>query len=78
MTKYRSNPRIVEAVQWFPGVKHPGLTRGPLGIGVVTIHGQLAYISPGDYIIAEPDGAHYYPCKEEIFLASYEPVEVQP
>ncbi len=74
MARYRKRPIIVEAEQWFPGVEIPGLTRGPLGIGVVTIHEQLAYLSPGDYVITEPDGVHHYPCKPDIFEASYEPV----
>lgn len=30
-------------------------------------------VDPGDWIIAEPDGEHYYPCKPEIFRQNYEP-----
>lgn len=42
---------------------------------VTTIHGQETWIEPGDWIIPERDGVHFYPCKPEVFAASYEPVE---
>jgi len=42
---------------------------------VVTIHGQPTPVAPGDWIMPEPDGEHFYPCKPEIFEATYEPVE---
>jgi hypothetical protein len=41
---------------------------------VTTIHGQRAYLAPGDWVITEPDGVHHYPCKPDIFEASYEPL----
>jgi hypothetical protein len=41
---------------------------------VITIHGQRAYLDPGDWVITEPDGVHHYPCKPDIFAATYEPV----
>ncbi len=74
MQKYHNRPKVIEAEQWFPGKEIAGLERGPFGIGVVTVHGQLAYLSPGDYVIAEPDGIHHYPCKPDIFEAGYYPV----
>lgn len=41
-----------------------------------TIHeGQRVDIAFGDWIIPEPDGEHFYPCKPDIFAATYEPVE---
>lgn len=42
---------------------------------VRTIHGQVAYLESGDWVITEPDGIHHYPCKPEIFNNTYEPVE---
>jgi len=42
---------------------------------VITIHGQETNVVDGDWIIQEPDGEHYYPCKPDIFEASYEKVE---
>ena len=33
-------------------------------------------IDPGDWIIAEQDGSGYYPCKPDVFAATYDPVTV--
>lgn len=41
---------------------------------VTTIHGQETKVTIGDWIITEPDGKHFYPCKPDIFEATYEPV----
>lgn len=41
---------------------------------VITIHGQKTDAIEGDWIIAEPDGEHFYPCKPDIFAATYEPL----
>jgi hypothetical protein len=42
---------------------------------VQTIQGEWVRVSPGDWIIREPDGEHFYPCKDEVFRARYELVE---
>jgi len=42
---------------------------------VVTIHGQRAYLSPGDYVVTEKDGLHHYPCKPDIWEAGHELIE---
>lgn len=44
---------------------------------VVTMHGDKIPVVPGDWIIREPDGEHYYPCKPDVFAATYEIVEQQ-
>jgi hypothetical protein len=76
MPRFRKKPVIIEAEQ-FDG------TNDPVGVWrreedrtpyVVTVHGQRCYIEPGDWIIPEPDGVHYYPCKPDIFAATYEMV----
>ena len=42
---------------------------------VHTIHnGQSVKVEPGDWIIPEPDGEHFYPCKPDIFKATYDSV----
>ena len=38
---------------------------------VVTAHEQKAYLEPGDWIVQEPDGVHYYPVKDYIFRERY-------
>lgn len=84
MTKYRKKPIIIEATQFFydgqrvPGVFYPPVSEdGRTYIGnafVVTIHGQRAYLENGDWVLPEPDGEHFYPCKAEIFANTYEEV----
>jgi hypothetical protein len=39
---------------------------------VVTIQGREVDVSPGEWIIQEPDGEHYYPCADDIFKDRYE------
>ena len=78
--KYRKKPIVVEAEQWFPGQNTPGVQEQwlkglPTRYYVVTAHGQRVYLKPGDWVIAELDGEHYYACRPEIFAATYDPAE---
>lgn len=74
--KFRSKPVEIEAEQFV----HPATV--PCGVHasengeywVVTIHGQKTSVALGDWIIQEPDGEHYYPCKPDIFEKRYEVV----
>lgn len=88
MAKYRKRPVVIEAEQYQPGhvtlgVCVPGVCLKGLPEGEVyfphvhTIHqgGHVVPIEPGDWVIPEPDGIHYYPVKPDIFEATYEPVE---
>jgi len=52
-----------------------GTIRNRAGFYVNTIHNQKTYLSDGDWIVAEPDGEHFYPCKPDIFEQTYEKVE---
>jgi len=79
MPKFRKKPIVVEAEQYRVASMIPdGVTR-EIGDGVrdyvTTAHGQRAYLADGDWIIKEPDGRGHYPCKPDIFAATYEPVE---
>lgn len=81
MPSYRKRPIIVEAAQFFPdrkpwppGVRENTYRHAPGSYYVVTIHRQFAYLDPGDWVIAESDGEHYYPCKPDEFERIYEPV----
>lgn len=85
MPKFRKKPVVIEAVQFH--VKGPlavGVCYCPEPDGrthyavphVHTIHkGQRVVVVDGDWIIPEPDGQHFYPCKPDIFDATYDPVE---
>lgn len=75
MARYRKKPVIIEAEQWEPGKKIEGvreLTEGVfVGCGViVTLEGEMM-ASPGDWIITGVKGEKY-PCKPDIFEATYE------
>jgi hypothetical protein len=79
--KYRKNPVIIEAEQY---IKYGKLIKGMCKSRscysegnqephVHTIHNnQIVLLEVGDYIIPEPDGEHFYPCKPDIFERTYE------
>ena len=87
--KYRKKPVVIEAEQFFPD-KHPwpeGVERFEeksveavtgdkstwYGWRIATLEGP-AYVTPGDWIITDVKGEKY-PCKPNIFKATYEPVK---
>ena len=78
--KFRKKPVVIEAAQWFRLGDHPAVTqyesydpdmqsRG----WVKTLEGGHI-VTPGDWIITGVKGEHY-PCKPDIFAATYEKVE---
>jgi hypothetical protein len=79
--KYRKKPAVVEASQfrrtepWPAGVREEDANPPHAGrCYVVTAHGQRAYLEDGDWVITEPDGRGHYPCKDDIFRESFDPV----
>ncbi len=83
MEKFRKRPIVVEAAQFLEGQPIPrGVCFGwRCGDNskvphLHTIHeGQRVDIKFGEWVIPEPDGEHFYPCKPDIFEATYEPGE---
>ncbi|SEN60615.1 DUF2829 domain-containing protein [Palleronia pelagia] len=81
--KFRKKPVVIEATQWFQHGDHPAVKReilsqwatekvGPETHGLIeTLEGDHM-VSPGDWVITGVAGEHY-PCKPEIFAATYEP-----
>lgn len=68
MPIYRKKSIDVKAEQWSgPPNIVPGVICDDGSYYVITINGQRTDIEPGDYIVEEPDGEHYYPCKPDIF-----------
>ena len=61
MAKYRKKPVVIEAFQ----------TQEP--VEIKTLEGTMR-ADPGDWIITGVKGERY-PCKPDIFAATYEPVE---
>lgn len=83
LSRFRKKPVVIDAVQFRPGenddemVAHlegcTGWNMTDDGIVIPTLEGDhLA--KPGDWIIKGVAG-EFYPCKPEIFDATYEPVE---
>lgn len=84
MAKFRKKPVVIEAEQYVEYgelVKGMCNSRSCFAAGnnaphVHTIHdGQMVLLEIGDWIIPEPDGEHFYPCKPDIFKATYEPTQ---
>ena len=83
MAKYRKKPVVIDAVQY---LEYGKLVKGMCNSRscyisgndkphIHTIHAdQIVRLEIGDWVIAEPDGVYYYPCKPDIFEATYEPV----
>jgi hypothetical protein len=42
---------------------------------VVTIHGQRAYLAPGDWVVREEDGVHHRVIKPDEMAARYDPID---
>lgn len=83
MPKFVKIPVEIEAKQWtlspgdafkcdeWPMVK---FDHGTGQCYLETIHaGQRVNLEKGDWILPEPDGVHFYPCKPDIFAATYRP-----
>lgn len=87
--KYRKKPVVIEAKQlseenyteikgWIngddgTGTAHPAyLGSGPISVCIRTLEGEMR-ADVGDWIIKGVKG-EFYPCKPDIFDATYEPV----
>jgi hypothetical protein len=86
--KFRKKPVVIDATQWFKHGDHPVVTP-VFGAGdricdvcnapshahgwCLTLEGQHI-VCVGDWIITGVKGEHY-PCKPDIFAATYEPVD---
>lgn len=82
--KYRKKPIVIEASQYTEYgklVKGMCNSKSCFDVGntephVHTIHdNQIVILEVGDFIIAEPDGEHFYPCRPDIFAMTYEKVK---
>lgn len=85
MAKFRKKPVVIEAMQlvdvasayailaWNVGKGNIGITRGdgPVHLKILTLEGEMR-ADLGDWIIRGVKG-EVYPCKPDIFAATYEP-----
>jgi len=85
MAQFRKKPVVIDAVQYGPatcadlcaslGIPHHVYEGEPCGVGqlpIPTLEGTML-ANPGDWIITGVKGERY-PCKPDIFAATYEPV----
>lgn len=77
--KFRKKPVVVEAVQFHKLGDHPAVVQNsesPTGFAMQTLEStaKMFEVTPGDWIITGVKGESY-PCKDEIFRATYEPAE---
>ena len=87
MAKFRKKPVVIEAIRWAgghdsnrlmnwlaqQGASVSGWLFHDTDITIPTLEGAMK-ATPGDWIIRGLMG-EYYPCKSDIFDATYEPVE---
>lgn len=74
--KFRKKPVVIEAVQFTGDIfVHKSICRNPDGgdAYIPTLEGNMI-VSPGDWVITGVKGENY-PCKPDIFEATYERVE---
>lgn len=82
MPRFRKRPVVIEAWQIVPGQPFPPEIVGQPGISTNSYTGEVfvntleGYMTakPGDWIIKGVKG-EFYPCKPNIFAATYEEVE---
>lgn len=86
--RFRKKPVVIEAEQFWPNRRpwpagvvevdpdcHPdGRHASDCGFAVDTLEGRALNVTPGDWIITGVKGERY-PCKPDIFAATYEPAE---
>lgn len=84
--RVRKKPVEVEAVRWWEHGDHPMVERDSPSRWTCSLDGKGSYehgsirtlegrhiVCPGDWIITGVKGEHY-PCKPDVFEATYEPV----
>jgi hypothetical protein len=77
--KFRKKPVVIDAVQFNQDGDHPDVCvdyRSPTGFAMFTLEdtANKHEVTPGDWIITGVKG-EVYPCKPDIFAATYEPAE---
>jgi len=82
MAKYRKKPVEIEAILWSGSRHNQAEVEGFIGeagyikgqyVNITTLEGDMK-ASPGDWIIKGIKG-EFYPCKPDIFEATYEEVK---
>jgi hypothetical protein len=74
--KFRKKPVVIEAWQWLSNghaPSHPDISEHGTHAEIKTLEGTMR-CDPGNWIIKGVHG-EFYPCKDDIFRATYEPAE---
>ena len=75
MPRFRKKPVVIEAVQWNGFKEGPHdlgiVPKSPEGLGWIETLEDGYVVTPGDWIITGVKGERY-PCKPDIFAATYE------
>ena len=76
MARFLTQPMIVEARQWLPGVREAGVTipGGRIERAYVATPAGRLRVAPGDWVFVTPSGEHLV-CKPDTFAALFAPVE---
>lgn len=84
--KFRKKPVVIEAMQFTDETKNQCFNfvrsnccaefegDNPI-LKIQTIHGDMAVVRLGDWIVKEDAPGRYYPVKPDIFEKTYEPVD---
>jgi hypothetical protein len=76
--KFRKKPVVIEAIRYKKGMKHLAVCDKADAPGIACPHIHTLkgnhMLTTGDWIIKGVKG-EFYPCKPDIFAATYEPVE---
>jgi hypothetical protein len=78
MPCYLRRPTVVQAEQWFPNkeVEAQAQIYCSDDWWIITSSGAALPLSPGDWLVSDPDGLlGYVPVPDAVFRSSYEPVE---
>ena len=86
MSKFIKKPVVIEAMQFTNESKNQcynfvrsnvcaDTENGKPIMKIQTIHGDIAIVRIGDWIVKEPLPGFYYPVKPDIFAATYELTE---
>lgn len=75
---YRKKPIVIEAEQFFMNQPLPFRDRSAVAFDgenfyLETMHkNQKVILEDGDWVIPEPNGVNFYPCKPDVFEQTYE------
>ena len=84
MPKFRKKPVVIDAFRW-QGEEVPGFDRISVGrdelsnehynLVIRTLEGTV-YAAEGDWVLKGVAG-EFYPCRDDIFRATYEPADLE-